>query len=324
MATFNDIQIVKAIKEYDEGIKPRFFTLTHSILILLVYEVLLRLSYNPRVLAYNGVDLWFKLAHFLPEGTFMISALLIMYWGHIVLRDWQGRYTWTEWKKERAEYLKNKKAYKPKEKKPFRPSKRGWYYFGFLALEGFLWGSLTFALLRWIVWLLLIVFVPDLQMTQPFDATESIQDYHTNIVQNIALSLGAGFYEEMIFRGLIFSFFLRLAGAKFPKILGMDKLPGLLGLPKLKVETENHDVLSFMKVAKHKPKDGNYTYAITVAVVLYALSHYIAPFGDEATAYNFIYRCFFGLTMYIIFVQRRFAVVAWTHIFYDLWYFILI
>lgn len=298
-----------AWEEYVNGTKHRFYTYAHGILLVGLYELLLRLAYNPRVAVYNGVDLWFKLSQFLPSGTLIISLPLMLFWGHRIYQDWMGRKSFKELRKDWSDARKNK-GFIPKPKAPFRPGENGWWYFGIMIFEGFIYGSLTYLLLRWIIWLLLIAFIPDLAMPEPLDANATLQGYHTNLVQNLGLAFGAGFYEEALFRGLIFIILFRLAG--------WSPL-----FKKFKVETVDVDVIPF-KLPKHKPKDPNYTFTLSVSILIYALSHYLIPFGDEFGGYSFLYRCCFGLLMYIIFVNRRFAVVAWTHAFYDLWYFILL
>ncbi|TAE52145.1 MAG: CPBP family intramembrane metalloprotease, partial [Bacteroidetes bacterium] len=238
-------------------------------------------------------------------GTLIVSVLLVAYWGHKLSLDWRGKKSFSEWQKDQQERKKNK-DFKPKEKKPYRPN---WYYFGFQVLEGFIWGSLLIMLLPDLTFLLIQAPKPDMSPPIPLDSSSSLFSYHTNVLMNISLAFGSGFYEEFIFRGLIFGG-IGLAAKQVPFFKEMD------------AETTSVGEMPF-KIFKYKPKDAKFLLAITFTTALYAVSHYLMPFGDNFHVYSFVYRFFFGLLMYYIFVRRSFAVVAWTHCFYDLWYFIL-
>jgi membrane protease YdiL (CAAX protease family) len=302
---FVESDLYKAIQTYLDATKHRFYEMGHAVLILLVYELLFRLSYNPRVYQFEGVDAWFQLTGVLPGGTLLISFFLIAYWGHLLYLDWIGKKDWKEFQKDRQEKKKNK-DFKPKDKSPFRPNL---YYFGGQVLEGFVYGSLMIMLLPWAVYQLIRLPLPELAIPQPLDSQESMYPYLTNIVQSISLAFGAGFYEEMIFRSLLFVAIGRAAKqVKFFK----------------QFETELAPVSDISgKIPKYKPNDQKFRVAIAFGTLIYALSHYVLPFGDAFHVYSFLYRFVFGLLMYYIFVSRRLAVAAWTHTFYDLWYYLL-
>jgi hypothetical protein len=97
----------------------------------------------------------------------------------------------------------------------------------------------------------------------------------------LVVSLGAGIYEELLFRVLLVS--------------------GLLWVFKrMKWRT---------------------WVAVTAAVVLSALIfsgfHYIGPYGDPLTAPTFTFRAIAGLLLSGLYVARGFGVAAWTHALYD-------
>lgn len=105
--------------------------------------------------------------------------------------------------------------------------------------------------------------------------------------QKLASGLGAGLYEELVFR-------LGLTGSL------------LWGLRRLKW------------------KDGP---AITVAVLLssfvFSLFHYVGPYGEPLQLYSFTFRFVAGLVLALLFSLRGFAVAAWTHSLYDVFLLVL-
>lgn len=103
-----------------------------------------------------------------------------------------------------------------------------------------------------------------------------------DLILKLALSVGAGVYEELVFRVL-------LVGGLY---LLMRKLIGRRG----------------------------YAYAIAAVVgaFLFSLVHYLGPLGDILTAGSFLFRFFFGLMLNVLFLFRGFAVAAWTHALYDI------
>jgi hypothetical protein len=97
----------------------------------------------------------------------------------------------------------------------------------------------------------------------------------------LVVSLGAGIYEELLFRVLLVS--------------------GLLWV--------------------FKRMKWRAWVAVTAAVVLSALIfsgfHYIGPYGDPLTAPTFTFRTIAGLLLSGLYVARGFGVAAWTHALYD-------
>ncbi len=102
------------------------------------------------------------------------------------------------------------------------------------------------------------------------------------LATNLVLSLGAGIYEELLFRVLI------VGGA-------------------------------FLVLQKLFPSRRRMMYVI--AAVIGALSfsaiHHLGAYGDPWTLGVFLYRAIWGLVFSVVFLVRGFAVVAWTHALYD-------
>ena len=103
-----------------------------------------------------------------------------------------------------------------------------------------------------------------------------------SILQQIALSLGAGLYEELFFRVILVTLFILI----FNKVLG-KRWAGV-------------------------------TAAVVLSALLFSAVHYIGAMGDPFTMDSFLYRFLFGLILNGIYVYRGFGVAAWTHAIYDI------
>jgi len=103
-----------------------------------------------------------------------------------------------------------------------------------------------------------------------------------SMMQKLALSLGAGLYEELFFRVILVTAFILI----FTKILG-KKWAGV-------------------------------TAAVVLSALLFSAVHYIGDMGDAFTMGSFLYRFLFGLILNGIYVWRGFGVAAWTHAIYDI------
>lgn len=101
-------------------------------------------------------------------------------------------------------------------------------------------------------------------------------------IQQLALSLGAGIYEELFFRVILVSL--------------------LLFILKYMVQT----------------KWLRYTLALVIAALLFSTVHYIGDLGDTFTLGSFLFRFLFGLALNAIYIFRGFGMAAWTHAIYDI------
>ena len=98
----------------------------------------------------------------------------------------------------------------------------------------------------------------------------------------LALSIGAGLYEELVFRVI-------LVGGLF---WGIQTLSG----------TDRRTA---------------YLVAAVVGAVVFSAVHHLGTFGDPFTLPVFTFRFLFGLALNAVFLLRGFAVAAWTHAIYD-------
>lgn len=97
----------------------------------------------------------------------------------------------------------------------------------------------------------------------------------------LVLSLGAGIYEELLFRVLLVS--------------------GLIALG--------------LRLGWRRP--GAVTAAVVVAALVFSAFHYIGPMGDALTLASFTFRALAGLLLSGLYVARGFGIAAWSHALYD-------
>ena len=102
-------------------------------------------------------------------------------------------------------------------------------------------------------------------------------------LQNFALSLGAGLFEEIIFRVLLLNLLFFILSYVF----------------KSKVTTAVISVLA--------------------ASFLFSLSHYIGSMADSWQLYSFMFRWIAGMLFTVLYFVRGFAITAYTHALYDIW-----
>lgn len=114
------------------------------------------------------------------------------------------------------------------------------------------------------------------------------------------MSLGAGFYEELTFRVILFGLGAKLLVFLFTKqrvdITGTGKAGGF-----------SLRTLGIMVA-----------WSLVCAVVFSGM-HYIGPLGDSFALPSFLFRLVLGLVLTLIFATRGFAAAVWTHAVYDVW-----
>ena len=104
----------------------------------------------------------------------------------------------------------------------------------------------------------------------------------TPLPVRLMLSLGAGLYEELLFRVIIVGV-LAWAGHR---LLGWSaRLSGII--------------------------------AVTVGALLFSAIHYVGAYGDQLTLYSFVYRTLAGVFFSALYLLRGFGITAWTHALYD-------
>ncbi|HSF33054.1 MAG TPA: CPBP family glutamic-type intramembrane protease [Candidatus Tectomicrobia bacterium] len=117
--------------------------------------------------------------------------------------------------------------------------------------------------------------VTRLLLAQAFPLSRSAQ---------ILVSLGAGIYEEFVFRVLLLAVLMFLL----------------------------HDLLRLQQGVA-------YGVAAVLGAVLFSAFHYIGPFGDPFQTPSFVFRFIAGLILTVLYFARGYGITAYTHSFYDLW-----
>lgn len=100
----------------------------------------------------------------------------------------------------------------------------------------------------------------------------------------LMIALGAGLYEELLFRVVLVGALAALAR----RVLGL----GALGAGVL---------------------------ATVVGALVFSLSHHVGPLGEPFTVAAFLFRTVAGLFFSALFLLRGFGIAAWTHALYDVW-----
>jgi hypothetical protein len=121
------------------------------------------------------------------------------------------------------------------------------------------------------------------QVVQPPAALFQGQIATMSTSTRVMLSLGAGLYEELLFRVLLVGS-LAWAGHR---LLGWR--PVTAGL-----------------------------WAVFLGALVFSAFHYIGPYGDVLRVYSFVYRAIAGIVFSALFLLRGFGITAWTHALYDM------
>jgi hypothetical protein len=120
------------------------------------------------------------------------------------------------------------------------------------------------------------------------------------------MSLGAGFYEELTFRVVLFG-------------LGAKVLVWLFGKQSVSLAGTSAGASGF----SFRSLLVMLGWAIVCALVFSGV-HYIGPMSDEFKLPSFTFRAVLGLILTLIFVTRGFAAAVWTHAIYDVWVLVLL
>jgi Type II CAAX prenyl endopeptidase Rce1-like len=103
----------------------------------------------------------------------------------------------------------------------------------------------------------------------------------------VVLSLGAGIYEELVFRVLLVGGLLALFAA-----MGASRRAAAI-------------------------------YSALLAALLFSAFHYVGPYAYPLELQSFTFRFLAGLAFSVLFILRGFGVAAWTHALYDVFLVVL-
>jgi hypothetical protein len=131
------------------------------------------------------------------------------------------------------------------------------------------------------------------------------------VFAKLVMSLGAGFYEELAFRVLLFGL-----GAKVLVWFFAHRQYGV--------------VATDLGVAKGAASPGLGWRGFVVATLwafvsaaVFSGTHYVGALGDSFALPSFAFRLVLGLFLTLIFVTRGFAAAVWAHALYDVWVLVL-
>ena len=106
--------------------------------------------------------------------------------------------------------------------------------------------------------------------------------------ERLMLSLGAGLYEELLFRVVLVTFIALFA----------------------------------RRVVGTSPRVAN-VIAVVVGALLFSAAHYVGAYGDPLQLGSFTFRFVAGLFFSALYVLRGFGITAWTHALYDVFLLVL-
>ena len=224
---------------------PRY-SLTFALPLLLAYEVLaFSLSHDEVIGVRNGADVLLKsifLAMGGRNGLVVFGALLV------------GGGAWLVWQDYRKSRTMNSRV------------------FGLMALESavyaFAFGMVTSTLTG--------LLLPGLSILS--------MDFASNwsLPTQLMISLGAGIYEELLFRVLLVSGLAWLARTAF----GWTRT-------------------------------GTGLFAVLSGALIFSAFHYIGPYGDSFQLASFTFRAIAGVLFSGLYLLRGYGITAWTHALYD-------
>ncbi|MGH7523999.1 MAG: CPBP family glutamic-type intramembrane protease [Gemmatimonadales bacterium] len=142
--------------------------------------------------------------------------------------------------------------------------------FGIMALEAAVLALIVGVVLRYATATLLHYFT----LSSPAGLGTSTQ---------LMVSLGAGIYEELLFRVILVGGLSWLAGRAFG----------------------------------WSPR-GAAIFAVLVSALLFSAFHYVGAYGDTLRLSSFLFRLLAGLVFSTLYVVRGFGITAWTHTLYDI------
>jgi hypothetical protein len=129
---------------------------------------------------------------------------------------------------------------------------------------------------------LTVLLLPHLALTAGVAAGGSVWPGNQSLATQLMISLGAGIYEELLFRVVLVSGLAWLA----MRLFGLRR-------PRANV------------------------FAVVLGGLIFSAFHYIGPYGERLALDSFTFRTVAGLLFSGLYVLRGFGITAWTHALYD-------
>jgi hypothetical protein len=178
----------------------------------------------------------------------------------------------------------------------FRPGK-----FVQIALEGVLYAVLMRIGAAYVVGRMFASIGGPLHVGAPLAAPAATEGQGPFV--GLVMSLGAGFYEELAFRVILFGL-----GAKLFVWLFAHQPYGVVVQGPKRLTWRGFLVATLWSV---------------IAAALFSGMHYVGALSDPFQLPSFTFRLVLGLVLTLIFVLRGFAAAVWAHALYDVWVLVL-
>ena len=190
-----------------------------------------------------------------------------------------------------------------------------WAYFGITLGGGLVFGLVLFVLgrgrgfkpakllqisIEGVVYAILMRAGASYVVGRMFAGPPQVSDPFTGFI----MSMGAGFYEELAFRVVLFGLGAKVLVWWFAK----RKVQMVAGQPVSGVGLRGALVMVAWAL---------------VAAAGFSAMHYIGPYGDPFQLGSFVFRMLLGLALTLIYATRGFAAAVWAHATYDVWVLVL-
>lgn len=238
-------------KQYFIATREARYSLTFALPLLLLYEGLTAmLSQSAMAGVRNGADVLLKTVFLSLGGRsgLIVFGVLILGWGVVMV--------WRDWRRH--------------------PGRLQPKYLGLMLGESLVYAAVFGAVVANLTSMLLSGSLSILQAGGQSGTFEVLPQG-----AQLVVSLGAGLYEELLFRVLLVS--------------GLIWIGNRLGLGK-------------------GPRIGA---AIFLSALIFSAFHYVGPYGDVLTLSSFTFRAIAGVLLSGLYVARGFGIAAWTHALYD-------
>ena len=120
------------------------------------------------------------------------------------------------------------------------------------------------------------------QLVGPFRTLAAGGGLEGDALSRLTLSLGAGLYEELLFRVVL----VALLAHAFRVVFGAGRVAAGIA-------------------------------AAVVGALLFSAFHYVGPLGEPLQLESFVFRALAGLAFSGLYLTRGFGITAWTHALYD-------
>jgi Type II CAAX prenyl endopeptidase Rce1-like len=240
-----------SVSDYLRNTRSPRYSLTFALPLLMLYEVLaFSVSRHEFAGVRNGADVLLKslfIALGGRNGLIAFGAILVGTGGWLVWRDWRDR-------------------------------RVDGKLFAAMAFESVLYALIFGLVTRTLTALLL----PGLAIYGRLPALTLHSDVQWSLLTQLMISLGAGIYEELLFRVLLVSGLAWLMGRLF-----------------------------------HLRSTAAGVSAVVVGALIFSAFHYIGPYGDDLALTSFAFRAVAGVLFSGLYLLRGFGITAWTHALYD-------